>query len=76
MNFIKNHWIEITAIAYALINVLNGVTAHWSEAKSKKAKVALFVTEVLSVVKSGGLKPPLVTANGDVLARRIKDAVK
>jgi len=53
MDFINNNIELIGLISYGLVNILNSITPHWSNAKGI-TKVILFTTEVLSFFASKG----------------------
>lgn len=57
------HWEFAIIVAVALVNILNGITKHYTSQKSKTARVLTKITEVLSFVSSkdvaGIFKAPL-----------------
>jgi hypothetical protein len=58
--FCMTHWEAIMMIAYAMINVANSITSHYKDRKGV-SKVLLYIVEVLSFVKTNGLKFPSKT---------------
>lgn len=65
MEFLGNHWELIVLGLTILISILNKATEHFTTKESKVQRVFLFITEVLSVLKSsnvpGLLKLPLTS---------------
>lgn len=51
MDFLNSNMEIISVIGYAVVNILNATTKHWSEAKGLM-KVVSFFTEIFSVVTS------------------------
>ena len=51
--FIHENWPLISACLFLSINVLNGVTKHWSDQKGV-VKAATFITELLAIIASHG----------------------
>lgn len=69
---LRNHWDLVTFCALVLIQLLNAATRHWSN-HAGVVKVILFLSEVLSVLRSidvkggalGRLKLPLTSVGPD-----------
>lgn len=57
------NWWWLVIVATVLINICNAVTAHWSEKKGL-VRVMLFIVDLLSIVKTGGAKLPLLPSSG------------
>lgn len=63
MNFLVDHWDIWLALIYAIINVVNAATEHYSKSDGWK-RALKFAVEIVSIVASRGEKSgPIPGAN-------------
>lgn len=65
MEWVAEHWGTIAAVLVFFVNVINGVTQHWTQHHGAK-RVLLWVAELLSVIASKG-EPKRVKLPGQTL---------
>jgi len=62
MNWIAAHWEAIGLVLYLLINIVNAASRHYSSHKGV-VRALLFVTEVLSIIRSKDQAPGALLGN-------------